>query len=197
MVSATPATLHRQRDSVPVVHVAGWALWPVLTLSENLASSGFDPLTVHPVAGRYIKWAYFFANNSARLFTCSFLWYRKYGYTLLTIEVFWGVTLWLRAGVSRLSERIYFLHLVLSSARRTIMRERLFFQDCLILALEGRTLWCFRKSGTTHLKTQVHIPEDLNPQQYCCVNLMIPVVQLYGEATRRWVRWPQNLDQIS
>jgi hypothetical protein len=41
MVSSTPRPLYSQeRDSVPILHEAGWALGPVWTGEENLAPTG-------------------------------------------------------------------------------------------------------------------------------------------------------------
>ena len=45
------------KDLVPLVQEAGWALGLVWTRTENLASPGFDPRTVQPVASRYTDWA--------------------------------------------------------------------------------------------------------------------------------------------
>jgi hypothetical protein len=43
------------KDLAPIVREAGWAPGPVWTGVENLAPTGFDPRTVHPVASRYIN----------------------------------------------------------------------------------------------------------------------------------------------
>ena len=55
MVNATPWSLYpRDRDPVPIVYEAGWALGPVWTGAENLSPPlGFDPRTVKLVASRY------------------------------------------------------------------------------------------------------------------------------------------------
>jgi hypothetical protein len=42
-----------EKDPAPIVQEAGWAPGPVWTGAENLAPTGFDPRTVHPVASRY------------------------------------------------------------------------------------------------------------------------------------------------
>ena len=42
-----------ERDPVPVVQEAGWDVVQVWTGAENLASSGFDPRSVQPVASLY------------------------------------------------------------------------------------------------------------------------------------------------
>ena len=45
-----PAALpHRERDSLPIVQMAGWNLPPFWTGMENLTLSGFEPQTVQPV----------------------------------------------------------------------------------------------------------------------------------------------------
>jgi hypothetical protein len=44
-----PLSILRE-DPVPIAQKAGWALGPVWTGAENLAPSGFNPQTVHPVA---------------------------------------------------------------------------------------------------------------------------------------------------
>ena len=38
------------KDPVPIVQEAGWTSGPVWTGAENLATPGFDPRTVQPVA---------------------------------------------------------------------------------------------------------------------------------------------------
>jgi len=38
------------KESVPIAQKAGWDPGPVSNGSENLAPTGFDPRTVHPVA---------------------------------------------------------------------------------------------------------------------------------------------------
>jgi hypothetical protein len=47
------------KDPVRIVYKyeAGWTPGPVWTGAENLASTGFDPWTVQPVASRYTDWA--------------------------------------------------------------------------------------------------------------------------------------------
>jgi len=50
-VRVTPWPLFNPgKDPVPIVQEAGWAPGPVWTGAENLASPGFDPRTVQPVA---------------------------------------------------------------------------------------------------------------------------------------------------
>jgi hypothetical protein len=41
------------KDAVPIVQEAGWAPGQFWTGVENLASPGFDPQTVQPVASHY------------------------------------------------------------------------------------------------------------------------------------------------
>jgi len=48
-----PAALAPENDQVSIVQDAGWAPGLVWTGSENLPLSGFDLLTVHPVASLY------------------------------------------------------------------------------------------------------------------------------------------------
>jgi hypothetical protein len=45
----------RERDSVPIVQEAGWAVGPIWTRVEN---PGLDPLTVQPIVSRYIRLRY-------------------------------------------------------------------------------------------------------------------------------------------
>jgi hypothetical protein len=39
----------REKDSVPIMQVAGWNPTPVWTGMEKLALSGFEPRTVQPI----------------------------------------------------------------------------------------------------------------------------------------------------
>jgi hypothetical protein len=48
-----PAALHPRKVPVPIVQEVGWSPDPVWTGTENLASPGFDPWNVQPVARRY------------------------------------------------------------------------------------------------------------------------------------------------
>jgi hypothetical protein len=52
-----PAALTPGKDPVPIVQEAGWAPAPVWIGAENLASPGFDPRTVQPVASRCTDYA--------------------------------------------------------------------------------------------------------------------------------------------
>jgi hypothetical protein len=45
------------KDPGAIVQEAGWAPGPVWIGAVNLASSGFDPRTVQPVASRYTYYA--------------------------------------------------------------------------------------------------------------------------------------------
>jgi hypothetical protein len=54
VVNATPRPLYPLgKDLVLIVYEAGWAPGQVWTDVEKLASPGFDPLTVKPVASHY------------------------------------------------------------------------------------------------------------------------------------------------
>ena len=58
MVSVTPwPPFTPGKDPVAIVQDAGWAPGPFWTGAENLASPGFDPRTVQPVASRYTDYA--------------------------------------------------------------------------------------------------------------------------------------------
>ena len=52
---STPLPSHftPEKDLVPLTQEAAWAPAPVCTGAENLASTGFDPRIVQPVASRY------------------------------------------------------------------------------------------------------------------------------------------------
>jgi hypothetical protein len=52
-----PATLLQERESVSILHEAGWTPRPVSTGRENLASPVFDPRTFQHVASRYTDYA--------------------------------------------------------------------------------------------------------------------------------------------
>ena len=52
-----PAAFTPGKDTVPVEQEAGWASESVYIGAENLASTGFDPRTFHPVASRYTDYA--------------------------------------------------------------------------------------------------------------------------------------------
>ena len=53
----SPANLPRERDPVPIVLEAGWALGTVWTGAENLAPpTGFNPWTIQPIASRYTNY---------------------------------------------------------------------------------------------------------------------------------------------
>ena len=51
------AALYPRKDPVPIVQEAGWAPRPVWAGAKNLATPGFDPRTVQPVASRYTDYA--------------------------------------------------------------------------------------------------------------------------------------------
>jgi hypothetical protein len=53
------------KDPVPIVQEAGWAPWPVWTGVENLATSGFDPRTVQPIAQSLYQLSYPAHTNSS------------------------------------------------------------------------------------------------------------------------------------
>ena len=53
-----PAAFTTGKVPVPIVQKAGWASGPVWKGAENLASPGFDPRTVQPVASCYNDWHY-------------------------------------------------------------------------------------------------------------------------------------------
>jgi hypothetical protein len=62
--AALPPLPPRERDPVPIVQDAVWALGQIWTGVENLASPpGFDPRTVQLVASRYTDWAIAALNN--------------------------------------------------------------------------------------------------------------------------------------
>ena len=52
--SVTPRPMFTPgKDPVPIAQETGWVPGPVWTRAENLATPGFDPQTVQPVASRY------------------------------------------------------------------------------------------------------------------------------------------------
>jgi hypothetical protein len=58
VVNATPRSLYPpEKDLVPTLQEAGWAPGQVWMGAENLASTGFDPRTVQPVASSYTDYA--------------------------------------------------------------------------------------------------------------------------------------------
>ena len=50
VVGPRPGCFTPGKDPVRIAQEAGWAPGPVWTGAENLASTGFDPRTVQPVA---------------------------------------------------------------------------------------------------------------------------------------------------
>jgi hypothetical protein len=46
-----------ERDTVPIVQEAGWALGPVWMGLENLPQVGFEPQTVQPILSAYTAYA--------------------------------------------------------------------------------------------------------------------------------------------
>ena len=58
VASATPRPLYpRERDSLPIVQEAKWALGSGWKGPENIATTGFESRAVQPVARRYTNWA--------------------------------------------------------------------------------------------------------------------------------------------
>jgi len=58
VVNVTSRTLYPQKsEPICTVLEAGWAPGPVWTGTKNLAPSGFDPYTIHPVARSYTHYA--------------------------------------------------------------------------------------------------------------------------------------------
>jgi hypothetical protein len=59
VVNATPRPLYpRERDPVPILQEAGWALGPVWTGAENPPPPVFDPRTIRFVASRYTDYTH-------------------------------------------------------------------------------------------------------------------------------------------
>jgi hypothetical protein len=48
-----PGRFTPEKDPVPIVQKAGWAVGPVWTCAKNLVPTGFDPRTVQHVVSRY------------------------------------------------------------------------------------------------------------------------------------------------
>jgi hypothetical protein len=51
------AALYPGKDPVTLVQDVRWAPGPVCSGAENLTPTGFDPLTIPPVASRYTDYA--------------------------------------------------------------------------------------------------------------------------------------------